>query len=230
MPKLDSVTTKRQSVTVNDKSSDSQREILCWAISELEKKLKENVDIRQKPNAPLQNRLIKLIGEKPLFHCSLGGIDSRVLWDTGSMISMVSSAWVKENIPNAKLQPISDFLEDEQHFEFKAANDTDVPMEGCIVLDFVLGKSVFPVPFLVSSSPLSNPIVGFNVMVHLIISGKQTREELIDSLITSYQGKAAGKMNVMVNLVEKNVMEDDFLGDLLAVRNSVIPAKSSARI
>ena len=34
----------------------------------------------------------------------------------------------------------------------------------------------------------------------------------------------------MVSLVEQNIAEDDFLGDLLAVKNCVVPAKSTVRM
>ena len=126
-------------------SDDEKWERLTWAISELERreKLKNRVDIRQNPNRPLQNKLVKLIGEKPLFTCKLGGVDSEVLWDTGSMISMVDNSWVAENLPDVKLEPISDFLENSADVTFKAANDTDVPMDGVIVIDFTMGNATF---------------------------------------------------------------------------------------
>ncbi len=69
MPKLEPVTAERQPVTGDSKTSvTEQREILTWAISELERmeKLKYHVEIRQKPNLPLQNRLIWLKGLKGL--------------------------------------------------------------------------------------------------------------------------------------------------------------------
>ena len=234
MPKLEPVTAARQPVTGDSKTSvTQQREILTWAISELERieKAKKHVEVSQTPNLPLQNRLVKLIGKKPLFNCSLGGVSSTVLWDSGSMISMVNTDWVEENFPGAELRPMSDFVEEgDDQYEFKAANGTDVPMVGCISLEFKMGNAVFSVPFLVTSSTLQHPIIGFNVMIHLIMLGEQTREELIDSLVASYQGKAADKIECMVSLVEKTAAKDDFLGDLRAVKSCVVPAKSTIRI
>ena len=40
----------------------------------------------------------------------IGGVKSTVLWDTGSMISMIDSEWLSENCPSAQIHPISDFL------------------------------------------------------------------------------------------------------------------------
>ena len=68
----------------------SDFEKLCWAINELEKK-HVNVkmcDIRKPVNANMQNRLVKLIGSKPIVKCGLEGVDSDVLLDTGSQVSM----------------------------------------------------------------------------------------------------------------------------------------------
>ena len=64
MPKLGLVANEGQFVTSNDKTSDRQWQVLQWAISELEKreKLKNRVDIRQNPNKPLQDKIVKLIG------------------------------------------------------------------------------------------------------------------------------------------------------------------------
>ena len=218
-------------MTSNDKTSDRQWQVLQWAISELEKreKLKNRVDIRQNPNKPLQDKIVKLIGEKPLFDCKLSGVDSQVLMDTGSMISMVDLPWIEENLPDATILPLTDFLENTD-VTFKAANDTDVPMVGVVVVDFTMGSCTLHVPFLVTSSHMSNPILGFNVMVHLITSGSQTREDVIDALVKSTKTIAANKISVMVTLVEQNFTDDDFLGDLRVVKGCVVPAKGTIRV
>ena len=211
-------------------SKRSELDILCWAISELERreKSKKCVDVRQRDNIPLQDRLVKLIGRKPLFQCELDDVSLQVLWDTGSMISMIDSEWVQDHCPDVELRPISDFIDDEDSVEFVAANNTIVPMIGCVVLRFTMGSTTFPVPFLVTSSKMSQPIVGFNVMEHLVRHGK--KEEVVDLLVNSNPVVGVKKMTVVVNMVAKNIEDDDFLGDLCAVKASVIPAKSSVRI
>ena len=52
----------------------------------------------------------------------------------------------------------------------KVANNTDVSIEGAMTLDFSLpnSKQNFLVPFIVTKEPLSNPILGFNVVEHLL--------------------------------------------------------------
>ena len=211
-------------------NKSSEYDKICWAITELENRenLKNRVDVRQKVNASLQDRLVKLIGEKPVFNCKLNDIESKVLWDTGSMISLVDVDWVRENTPECELRPISDFLENGEKVEFKAANNTEVPMVGSIVLEFAMGENCFPVPFLVTSTKMSYPILGFNVIEHLISSGK--REDVVASLLNSTANITAGKISVMVNLVSQNFGDNDCLGELRTTKPCVIPAKTTVRI
>ena len=213
----------------DDFGKSSEYEKLCWAISELEKskKLKNSVNVSQNVNLQLQHRLIKLIGEKPLFNCEWNDVESRVLWDTGSMISLVDVNWVKENTPNIELRPISDFIEEEK-VEFKAANNTDVVMLGSVVLKFTLGENCFPVPFLVTNEKLLHPILGYNVIEYLISSG--VREDVVMSLKNSASDIAMGKINVLVNLISQNFEDNNYLGELVAPKTFSIPPNSTVRI
>jgi hypothetical protein len=94
-------------------SNASDYEKLQWAICELEKRVPSEkcCDIRRPVNAGLQKKLVKLIGAKPLFKCQLDGVESRVLWDTGSQVSVIDMEWLSVFAPNVGLRPISDFLE-----------------------------------------------------------------------------------------------------------------------
>ena len=217
-----------------DKSSE--RDILCWAIEELQRQqeAKSCVDVRQRDNIRLQDILVKLIGRKPWFQCQLEGVSSEVLWDTGSMISMVDSDWLSEKCPSVIMHPISDFLDRQENgeqpksVEFVAANNTKVPMIGCVVLIFTMGGISFPIPVLVTSSKISQPIVGFNVMEHMIMSGQ--KDVVIDSLMNSSRTVDVSNVEAVVNMVAQSVEDEDFLGDLHACKPCVVPAKSSVRI
>ena len=192
--------------------------------------MSKNIDVRRKDNIPLQNRLVKLIGSKPVFECLLGGKKSEVLLDTGSMIALGDNNWVTSNFPDIEIRPISDFVDkqDEARIKFTAANNTEVEMLGCVELPFSIGDSTFPVPFLITNSELARPIIGYNVIEHFIKTGKP--EDVVDLLINSVHDVEAEKVKVMVNLINESVEDDDFLGDLRAVKPCVIPAKSSARV
>ena len=78
----------------NSDASNYQK--LMWAISELEKVHVNKCDIRKPVNMNIQNRLVKLIGTKPIVCCQLEGKDTRVLLDTGSQVSMCDSTFLEE--------------------------------------------------------------------------------------------------------------------------------------
>ena len=214
---------------VDKEASDLDMVNACIAELELQSRTKI-CDVRRRDNIPLQNRLVKLIGTKPVFECLVGGKKSEVLLDTGSMIALGDENWVTSNYPDSEIRPISDFVDkqDVERIKFTAANNTEVEMIGCVELPFALGDCTFPVPFLITRSEVARPIIGFNVIEHLIKTGRP--EVIVDLLINSVQDVEAEKVKVMVNLINESVEEDDFLGVLRAVKPGVIPAKSSARI
>lgn len=214
------------------KASD-EMELLQACIVELQKleDAKKIVDVRCKDNIPTQNRLIKLIGNKPIFDCSLNGVKTDALLDTGSMVSVSSLEWVQENFPDSEIRPISDFLESEDDrvkVKFTAANNSEVFMIGVVVLNFSIGDHSFPVPFLVTESALTQPIIGYNVIEYFIRTSEP--DDVIRLLVNSSRGVDAGKIKGMVNVVNQTVVDDDFLGDLRALKPCVIPPKSVARI
>ena len=110
--KLASVADTGQYAT-EDVKALTELEILHQCIKELEnrEKAKKKVDVRRIDNVPIQNRLVKLVGDKPLMDCEIGGVGSQVLWDTGSQISSLGLDWVKENFPDVEMRPVTDFLE-----------------------------------------------------------------------------------------------------------------------
>ena len=55
--------------------------------------------------------MAKLIGPKPLINCHLNDKPYRCLFDTGSMVSVVSSTWLKTEFPSVEIKPLkSDLL------------------------------------------------------------------------------------------------------------------------
>ena len=216
--------------TANVKEA-SEEEMIQACIAELERRQKEGklVDVRRKDNMALQNRLVKLIGRKPLFSCQLEGVMEKFLLDSGSMISLLNKGWVSSTFPSIEIRPLSDFLEEEEvSVRFTAANNTEVEMVGCVVLNFTLGEISFPVPFLVTDSELTHPIIGFNVLENVIRTGKP--EDVVNLLVGSSQDMEPDNIKVMVNLVNQATEENDHLGDLRAVKSCVIPPKGSTRM
>ena len=215
---------------IDEKSSDFEK--IQWAIAELTKiekcKNEHLCDIKKVVNNGLRSRLAKLIGTKPLLLCFLNGVESQVLWDTGSQVCVVDENWLSLFAPDAIVRPISEFLDDGEKIEFLAANNTEVPMKGAVILDFAMGGEKFQIPFVITTGTLANPIIGFNVVEHLVSSGKP---DLVVSTLQKALGNVSiGTINVMVDLINRNFEDDDCVGVLKCVRDVKIPAKGVARI
>lgn len=140
-------------------------------------------------NTPLtgkQRQTAKLVGKRCLVRASLGGVDTTILWDTGSQVSIVGTNWKKKYLPDIEVRPVKELLE-EGVLELLAANGTDIPYEGWMEIEFTLCKDTVAgmsdkpvlVPILVASSNIDRPIIGFNVVEELALmndpSGDGTR-------------------------------------------------------
>ena len=129
--------------------------------------------------APLtgkQRKTAKLVGKRCLVSTSLGGIDTTVLWDTGSQVSIVGTNWRKKYLPGVEVRPVKELLE-EGGLELSAANGTNIPYEGWMETEFTLSKNavagmsdrLVQVPILVASGNIGCPITGFNVIEELAL-------------------------------------------------------------
>jgi hypothetical protein len=158
--------------------------VYCSHIVELEKiekcKMygKKTVHQRQ-DDLKLRRKIMKLVGEKPMLRCRLGEEETEMLWDTGSMISMVDRRWVRRLFPDEVIFPVSAFLDKELHVQ--AANETTIQFDGVVLLDFKLSDEDegFVVPLLVSSGKISDPILGYNVIEYLVLEGTEEQRKAL---------------------------------------------------
>ena len=186
------------------------------------KKIYGDLSVRQiQINDKTRKKLIKLVGDKPILRCHLGGKEVEVLWNTGSMVSLVDRSWIKGNLPDVVIHPVSDFLEShEKELCLKAANSTRIKFDGVAVLDFTVGDvgEGFVVPVLVASEDINEPILGYNVIEYLILNG--TPDERI-ALQTALKGRNdQWDMEPLSAVIQENAESPDFLTEV----------KSSSRI
>ena len=199
----------------------------CSAVSALEQlereKLYRGFSVRQcQVDFRTKKKLIRLVGEKPVLSCNLGAKKTQILWDTGSMVSLVDRKWVALNFPHAKILSVSDFLEEK--LEVKAANSTTMEIDGVVVLDFSLGDGgeTVSVPFVVTSQALVEPILGYNVIEHLVLEGKgDQRKQLGDSLCS--RGKVVS-VDALAAVIEEKAINRDFLTEVKSPRAVSVPA------
>ncbi len=148
------------------KAHHNHHSTYCDAISDLEKLEKQKIygdkSVReQQLDFWKHAKIVKLVGNKPMLSCSLNGKQTKALWDTGSMISLVDRYWVKDNHPESEVIPVEEFLEGEE-LTIRAANKSEIPFDGVVVLELTLrdGGGELSIPALVASNPIAEPIIG----------------------------------------------------------------------
>ena len=157
----------------------------------------------------LRRKILNLVGEKPMVSCYLGDDKAEMLWDTGSMVSMVDRRWVRRHFPDEVIYPVSAFLDKELHVQ--AANETRIKFDGVVLLEFSLCKEEegFLVPMLVSSQKISDPILGYNVIEYLVLEGSEEQKK---ALKTSLGHQKDGiDLEPLVALIQKKAEDEDFL-------------------
>ncbi len=99
---------------------------------EITSDLMENLPIDHLPEgtwSTKQKKTASLVGRRCMVQCSLGGVNTSVLWDTGSQVSIVETEWKKRHLPDAEVRPVRELLE-EGELNLTAANGTNIPYEG----------------------------------------------------------------------------------------------------
>ena len=168
-----------------------------------------------------KRKMVKLVGEKPMLNCYYGGKSVHVLWDTGSMVSMVDRHWLRENFPDEKVYSVEEFLGTSLHLQ--AANATTIKFDGVVILRFSLEEEGgFLVPFLVSSDAMENPILGYNVIADLILNGSDKQKKALENSLASQRTDFS--IDPLVSLVERRHNNGDFLSEVKLPKSVKVPA------
>ena len=212
-------------------SKECQR--TCWEdhkiICESIKKLSEDIT-EQRPTiflshitASNRNKLVKLIGEKCEIDGEISNVKTRVLWDTGAMVSLVSLKWLRKYLPNEMIRDVKELIN--QDLNVRTANKTALPFLGWVELSFKLFNRELKVPFLVTENDIEQPIVGFNVILDFL---KFDKLAFIESL-SKFSSVRSENVECVVNLL--STIEDDFLSSVKSEkRNIVIPAGNVMKV
>ena len=192
--------------------SNLQHHQYCAAICmleqlEWEKKKKAlvcGVDAEKLP-LKLKKKLVKLVGERPILNFLLNNKKISGLWDTGAMVSLLNRLFLLKHFPEAKIQTIAEFLgeEDVKDFKLTVANKKEMSVVGVAVLQFgVEGMpDMFDIPFLVTDEEMSQPILGYNTIEH-IVSNFGNVLNLPASMVSLFGSQLTDRPEVLVNVVE----------------------------
>jgi hypothetical protein len=100
----------------------------------------------------------------------LDGASTDVLWDTGAQVSLVEDEWVKSQLPKKRVRALSELFD--QEMVVTSASGDSLGVKGWIEVELAAGdmKEPLNVPFIVTTAKLDRPILGFNVITHLLQS------------------------------------------------------------
>lgn len=127
-------------------------------------------------------RVTSLVGRQCLVECFLNGQQLQALWDTGSQVSIIDEKWKREYFSTAKIRDVSEILDSHGDLTLAAANGTGMPYCGWIEMTFQLASGAdqtedLIIPVLVmEGSHLSHPIIGFNVIEHILTKTKKPKQ------------------------------------------------------
>ena len=191
-------------------------------------KLYGDLSVRQQQvDGKTRTQMVKLVGEKPMLKCYLDGVSVDVLWDTGSMVSMVSRDWLAEKFPEKQMVDVSEFLG--RKLSVTAANKTVINFDGVVVMRFSLGEGEgFLVPVLVSSGEMAEPILGYNVIEHLVVKGSHDEHNLLKKSLRN--GDHGVEVDMLVAAMQEKYDDSDFLSNIKAQDDVHVPAGRKVRI
>ena len=143
-------------------------------------------------------KLIGLVGRRCTIMGKLNDKPVKVLWDTGAQVSIVSAKFIKDNFPNFMINDVSELLTCD--LTLTAANGQSIPYMGWVELQLQIGESenTVSVPFLVTKENIELPLIGFNVIEHLIKTNK-LNSDIISSNFSGLDVSCAPTLVELIN-------------------------------
>ncbi len=181
-----------------------------------------------------KKKIVKLVGEKPLLRCFLGGKRFKTLWDTGSQVCLADMDWMEEYFPNVVIQPVEEYMEemdeDGKNLEIRAANKTQIPLEGVAVVEFSLteGGESFFIPIVVSKNKVAEPILGYNVIANLLKEGSAEQRKLLQSALECETNNFS--VDALAAIVEEKSENPSFITEVSSSQSFKVPSNRKIQI
>ena len=122
---------------------------------------------------------------------------------TGSMISLISEEWLDKQFHTMKIQSFEKFLgRKTSDIKLRATNNIELDTEGIITFNFCISSLnySFVVPFIVTKQELATPILGFNLIEHLV--KEYPNLEVLKTILNSvFPNLNKAKTEAFVNLI-----------------------------
>ena len=171
------------------------------------------------------SKVISLVGRRCAIKARLNEKVVQIPWDTGAQLSMISTSFIREHFQNVLIRDVGDLLDGD--LNLTAANGSDIPYRGWVELDLQIGDSehVLSVPFLVTDEKVRVPLVGFNVIEHLIKFNKVNGDEIAAAFVRINACDATA----LVNLVN-SANHDELCVVKTCKKDVVVPRGQSVKV
>ena len=119
------------------------------------------------------------------------------------MISLISEEWLDKQFHTMKIQSFEKFLgRKTSDIKLRGTNDIELDVEGIITFNFCISSLnySFAVPFIVTKQELATPILGFNLIEHLV--KEYPNLEVLNTILNSvFPNLNKAKTEAFVNLI-----------------------------
>ena len=125
------------------------------------------------------------------------------LWNTSS-ISLVNLDRPKTEFNDIQIDSIEKFVGDKSlNLTLRTANNTEMKIIGIVTFDFSMPnlQNKFTVSFIVRSNVIANPIIGFNVIEHLV---KESSSDSFNPISNIFPNMKENKTELITNLIQEN--------------------------
>ncbi|XP_019221791.1 uncharacterized protein LOC109204700 [Oreochromis niloticus] len=160
-------------------------------------------------------QLLNLIGRKHMITCLLEGVKTTALWDTGSQVCLINEKWRQQNIPHLKVRSLTEII-GPGILDGRAVNQTPIPFSGWVEIKFGLpteeaAQLELLVPVLVAQEDgvAEEPIIGFNVIEHMLERGIEPPRAVTEAVSTAFSIDCK-KAEVFIKVMKSG---DDGLGE-----------------
>ena len=147
------------------------------------------------------------------------------LWNTSS-ISLVNLDRPKTEFNDIQIDSIEKFVGDKSRkLTLRTANNTEMKIIGIATFDFSMPNihNKFTVSFIVRSNVIANPIIGFNVIEHLV---KESSSDSFNPISNIFPNMKENKTELITILIQKNPKISDVTGTVKSAENIKITSNS----
>ena len=163
------------------KSDWKKHRMLCNTISGMAKERDEKIDEKcsfvSHVTPKVKQKLVQLVGERCMIECEIAGYVEDALWDTGAQVSLICEKWLAKLGIDLEIKSLESLIGAEG-IKLSGAGGRNIPYLGYVTLPVLLKGRAEPldVPFLVTESDLTSPIIGYNVIKAVAEDEKKDHE------------------------------------------------------